>query len=646
MTEIETVCPRDCYDRCFISVSMKEGKPVRIFGDKHNPVTQGFLCRRGYADIERTFSKNRILYPHILSEDGSFQRTAWDDALSIISHKIQETLELHGPESLLYIQSSGNEGVLTEYVPQRLFHALGCTHTDESICSKSGHDALSLHYGQTYGCDPEVLPSMATTVYWGFNAAVSSPHLFRLSLISQKHGGTVVTIDPRWSKTARASDSWIQVKPGGDVALAYGMMKCIIEEDFTDHAFIQEFTHGFEHLKREVSRWSIKAIEENSGVSWGTIHKIIDHYAHRTPSVILIGIGMQKNIHGAESVRAISLIPPLLGIHRGFFYTNYQGWKIDIPYLTGQGLTESSPHIISQVALGSHLESGIVKVVYIQNMNPAETLPDSARVRKGLKRAFVIIHDTHWTETTRLADVVLPASTYYEKDDVLLSYSHKYMRKANKIIEPLGESRSELWIMSQLSRLLDREEGYLFEDPWEALNQSLIGALEFGTFSDLMQGLSVTQKMSPLDEYQTPTGKIELYSTTAEKKGALPLPVHPSIRTEGYIFLNSATSQYTHTQFQDVHGKIPPVVYMNIEDARKANIHEGDVVELSNEGGILKLKAVISSSVPPGVVWSPRQCRDLEGTPQNTLIPPTCQEIGGGPIFNSTRVFIRKTCLK
>ena len=144
--------------------------------------------------------------------------------------------------------------------------------------------------------------------------------------------------------------------------------------------------------------------------------------------------------------------------------------------------------------------------------------------------------------------------------------------------------------MSQLSSLLHREESYLFEDPWKAVDQSLAGALEDGTFSDLMQGLPVTLKMSPLDEYQTPTGKIELYSTTAEKKGAHPLPVHLSIHTEGYIFLNSATSQYTHTQFQDVHGKIPPVVYMNIEDARKASIHEGDVVELSNEGGILKLR--------------------------------------------------------
>lgn len=642
MTEIETVCPRDCYDRCFMSVSMKEGKPVRVFGDKQNPVTQGFLCRRGYADIERTFSEDRILYPHILSENGSLARTTWDDALCIITHRIQKTLELYGPESLLYVQCSGNEGVLTEYFPQRLFYALGCTHTDESICSRSGHDALSLHYGLTYGCDPDLLPTMETTLYWGFNAAVSSPHLFRLSLASQKRGGTVVAIDPRWSRTARASDTWIQVRPGGDVALAYGIMKYIIEENLTDHTFIREFTHGFDYLEKEVSQWSISNIEEYSGVSWETIQELTRLYTHSSPSVILIGIGMQKNLHGAEAVRAISLIPPLLGIHRGFYYTNYQGWKIDFPYLTGQNLTESTPNMISQVALGSHLESGNFKVVYIQNMNPAETLPDSARVKKGLRKAFVVIHDTHWTGTARLADVVLPAPTYYEKDDVSISYSHRYVRKANKIIDPLGESRSELWVTSRLSQLLHRKESYLYEDPWKAVEQSFSGALEEGTFSDLLQGSMVKLKMSPRDEYQTPTGKIELYSTIAEKRGAHPFPVHPPHRNEGFIFLNSATAHHTHTQFQDVHGKIPPIVYINMEDARKIHLHDSDVVELSNEVGTIKLKAVISSSVPPGVLWSPRQCRDIEGIPQNTLIPSKTQEIGGGPIFNSTQVSIRK----
>jgi anaerobic selenocysteine-containing dehydrogenase len=199
--------------------------------------------------------------------------------------------------------------------------------------------------------------------------------------------------------------------------------------------------------------------------------------------------------------------------------------------------------------------------------------------------------------------------------------------------------------MSHLSQLLDRKENYLFEDPWKAVEQSFTDALEEGTFSDLMQGNMVTLKMYPRDEYQTPSGKLEFYSTTAEKMGADPLPAHRSKEVEGFILLTSATKHHTHTQFQDVHGNIPPIVFINMEDARNTHIQDNDVVKLSNERGSIKLKAVISSSVPPGVLWSPRQCNDIEGTPQNTLIPPTTQKIGGGPVFNSTRVSISKnTC--
>jgi len=640
-TEITTVCPRDCYDRCFMRVSLKGDTPIRVFGDKENPITQGVLCRRGYADIERTLSKDRILYPHRKTKNGSFMRISWDDALSGIAQIIQKTIQSSGPESLLFIQCSGNEGVLTEYFPQRLFYALGCTHTDVSICSKSGHDALSLHYGLTYGCDPGLLSTMKITLYWGFNAAVSSPHLFRLSCATQKQEGRVVAIDPRWSKTARSSDTWIQVQPGGDVALAYGMMKYIIEEDLTDHTFIEKYTHGFEQLEQEVSTWSIERIEKYSGVSWESIQELTSLYAQNNPSVILIGIGMQKSLQGAEAVRAISLIPPLLGIHRGFFYTNYQGWHVDTGYLTGENLTESSIPKISQVALGHHLEKRRFPVIYVQNMNPAETLPDSSRVRAGFKKAFLIVHDTHWTETARLADIILPAPTYYEKDDVSLPYSHRYVRKANRIIAPQGESKSEVWVMTQLSRLLHRNESYLFEDPWKAVEHSFTGALAEGTVTDLLQGNMVKMKMYPPDEYQTPTGKIELYSTLAQKKGVNPLPVHNPEKSEGFLLLNSSTQHYTHTQFQDVHGNIPPIVFINIEDARKAHIQDNDVVELSNERGSIKVKAIISNSVPSGVLWSPRQYRDLEGIPQNTIIPPITQKIGGGPIFNSTRVSLQ-----
>lgn len=641
MTQIKTVCPRDCYDTCFMLVSIREGELTRTMGDKDNFVTQGFLCSRGYRDIERVQSPERVLYPHERIDE-YIEQISWNDALTLLSGKIKDTLDEYGPQSCLHVNCMGNMGLFSSYLPQRLFYALGFTQTDNSICSKSGHESLSLHYGLSYGCNPDELCDMELTVYWGFNAAVSAPHFHRLSMKAQKKGGLIAVVDPRKSETAHSADLWIQVKPGSDAALAYGVMKYFIENDLVDSHFVDTYTYGFDRLKEEVSSWSRDSIEGYTGVTWNTIRKLAELYWDHSENVTMIGIGMQKSLHGAESVRAVSFIPALLGIHRGFYYSNFQGTHVDLPLITGERLTSKNYTIVSQVALGKLLEEGEFRLVYIHNMNPAVTLPNQKAVRKGLlnKNVFVAVHDTHWSETARCADLVLPAPTFFEKEDVVIPYGHRYMRKSEKVIEPLGESKDELWVAQELAHRLGLEEQWLYEDPWEVL-KAFQGSFENGDILNLKEGKMLQLKMKPRNEYQTPTGKIEFYSTRAEELGITPLPKQYPLPENGFIFLNSAVKNYTHTQFQDVYGVIPPIVFINIEDAQRYGIHDTDIVELYNGLGSIKLKAVISISVPKGVLWAPRQGKDVEGTPQNSIIPDTTQKIGGGPVFNTTIVEIR-----
>jgi anaerobic selenocysteine-containing dehydrogenase len=647
MSLIETVCPRDCYDSCFLKVLLDGDKPVKVIGDKDNPVTQGFLCPRGVMDIKRTFSQERMLYPYKRVGDkphGGFERISWDDALNILAQKIDYVLNHFGADAVLHLDYLGNMGVFTLHFPQRLFYALGFSQTDLSICSKSGHEALSLHYGLSYGVDPDELPNMKLTVYWGFNAAVTAPHLFALSLKSRKNGGVTIAVDPRRSETAKLADFWIQPKPGSDVALAYGVMKHLISSNLVDMNFVRESTYGFDRLKEEISKWNVSLIEEYTGLKWAVIAKLAELYSGLKPNVTMIGLGTQHSLYGAESVRAISFIPALIGLHRGFYYPNSKGWNIDLPYLNGQRLTNKKIKVVSQVSLGRRLEKGEFKLVYVYNMNPAETLPNQRAVRKGLTRkdVFVVVHDTHWTETAKLADLVLPAPTFLEKEDVLISYSHRYIRKSKKVIEPLGESKSELWIVSQLAELLNLKEKWLYEDCWEAAEKAFENAFEDGTFTDLKTGKVLKLKMKPKNQYQTSTGKIEFYSSKAESLGLTPLPKqYPIPKKEAFILLNNAIAKYTHTQFQDVYGPFPPLVFINPEDAEVQAVHDGDVVKLCNRFGNIKLKAIISSSVPKGVLWTPRECRDINGKPLNTITPDTTQKLGRGPIFNTTRVVIK-----
>ncbi|MGQ9625070.1 MAG: molybdopterin-dependent oxidoreductase [Candidatus Bathycorpusculaceae bacterium] len=648
MGYVETVCARDCYDTCFMKVLISnDKKPNRIVGEKTNPVTQGFLCPRGIMAIKRTYSSERVLFPHKMVGEkphGSFKRISWDDALDTLVEKLRHVMENFGSSAALHLYYSGNMGLLTQYFPQRLFYALGFSQTDLSICSKSGHEALKLHYGLSYGVDSDELSSMKLTVYWGFNAAVSAPHLHALSLKAKRDGGAIVVVDPRKSETAKLADFWIQPNPGSDVALAYGVMKCLIENELVDLDFIEKNTCGFKKLKEMVLKWMVESVEDYTGVEWKNITRLAQFYADFKPSVTMIGIGMQKSLYGAESVRAVSLIPALVGLHRGFYYSNSKCWNINLPYLTGEELTDKKVKGVSQVALGKHLERGDFKFVYIHNMNPAQTLPNQKAVREGLARkdVFVVVHDTHWTETTKFADLVLPARTFLEKEDVVISYSHKYVRKSKKVIEPLGESKSELWIMTNIVKRLGLKEKWLYEDPWKAVGRALEKAFENGDFSELNSGKVLRLKMKPKNKYQTPTGKIEFYSTKAEKLGFSPLPKqHPLQENEDFILLNTAMRKFTHTQFQEVFGPLPPIVLVNPEDAKEHLIKDDDIVELRNKLGSIKLKAAISDALPKRVLWTPREGKDIEGKPQNVLMPDTTQSLGGGPAFNSTKVKLK-----
>jgi anaerobic selenocysteine-containing dehydrogenase len=647
LVQVETVCPRNCPDSCFLTVTVEKGRIVSSRGDPDHPVTRGFTCPRGAADRERVYSEDRVLHPHVADGEKpgrGFRRVSWREALDLVSERLRGVLDASGAGRVLHLDYAGNTGLLTYPFFQRLWNALGATGHDSSLCSCSGHAALALHYGLSYGGHPEELPSMRAISFWGFNAAISSPHQWMLALIAREETGTTIAVvDPRMSETAKSADIWLRPRPGSDVALAFGVSRHLIEKGHVDREFIEEWTHGYQGFREEVLKWEPEVVEESTGVEWEKIEALAEVYGRNRPSATMIGLGLQKGLHGAESVRAVSLIPALLGQHRGFYYTNSRGRFLNFPYLTGEMASERNRKIVSQVALGGHLEAGDFEFVYVNGMNPAVTLPDLGAVRRGFSRddVFLVVHDTHWTETARRADIVLPAPTYLEKEDIVVSDSHPYVRNSQRAIDPLGESRDEAWVMRALAERLGIED-WLSEDPWEAVEKASTGAFEDGTFLDLLEGRTLTLKSRSRDVYQTPTGKIEFASKVAEKEGLSPLPVQlPLPPPDGrYTLITSAVSQYLHTQFQEVYGPISPVVWVNTMDAGALDLVDGDAVGLRNELGVVRVRAVVTDRVPKGVLWSPRLLRGLEGEPQNILFPSSAQGIGGGPVFNSTRVKI------
>ncbi len=639
------MCARDCPDACFLDVEVRDGVVVSVRASTENPVTAGITCPRALGDPQRLYSMDRVLNPYVREtrEGQRFKLSTWDDALDLVARRLRETLDTGGPESVLLLDYYGNTGLLSSRFSRRLWTALGATHTDGAVCSASGHAALGLHYGLSYGVEPEVLLDRNIIVFWGFNAKNSSPHTWALALKARRENdAAIVVVDPRRSESTSMADLWLYPAPGSDVALCYGLARHLIAGGHVDEGFIAEHCSGYEEYAEEAMRWTPERVEAVTGVSHAGVESLGDALVEYGASVFMMGIGLNKGLQGAESVRAVSLLPALLGESRGFYYTNSRGRYLSGD-LEGKTLTGTAPRVVSQISIGERLEAGECRLVYVQGMNPVLTLPDSGSVKAGLTRddVFLVVHDTHLTETCRLADVVLPAATYLEKDDIVLSDSHPYVRKACKAVEPWGRSRSEIWVMRELGRRYGVGEEWVYDDPWAEVSRALEDAFTGGGYWDLMDGSTVRLRMRPLDEYQTPSGRLEFFSTAAGD-GVSPLPAQMDLSRapDEYVLISSSLPKYTHTQFRDVYGEIPLRVWVNPVDAERHGVDEGSEVTLFNEYGRLRLTAFVTDNVPREVLWAPRQLVDGEGNLQNSLTPGVPQLIGGGPGFNSTRVRI------
>ena len=646
MKKVRTVCARDCYDTCSLVFHVDEYQKITsVHGDTHHPLTRGMVCPRSARDRDRLLS-NRIDSPY-RKEAGSFKKVSWNRSLDLISGKLAHTIAKQGPHGILFLNYAGNTGLLANAFPARLWNALGAAQTDGALCSQSGHAGISMHYGDSYGANPLEIPSMKLLVFWGFNAAVSAPHIWHLALTAQKKGrAMIVVVDPIRTDTAKKADLWVRTKPETDVALVYGLLDRLVTSGNADASFIEKWTTGFDRLKAEAQKWPPETIHHITGVSPDTLQLLASLYAGNKPSMTLIGYGLQHCKNGADQARAVAMIPSVLGIHRGFYYGNGSAYLLDRARIKGKSLTDKKSKIIKQVAVADHIQRGDFSVVYVSCMNPAMTLPNQNLFQEGLAREdlFLIVHETHWTETAKVADIVLPAPTFLEKEDIVIPDSHNCVQYSHQVVPPVTDSRHEIRVMAGIARRLGLEEPWLYEDALMAVMSAMSKAFENGGMQDLVSGKRLRLACKPKNHYPTPSGKIEFYAATALAGGHSPMPMQKEwvTKTEQFIFMASSVSKYTHTQFQEVYEKIPAVVHINPKDAARLGIDHGEDILLRNRLGSLRLRAVISEALPQGVVWSPKEAADLDGIAQNSLTSSRPQAMGNGPRFNTTRVTLEK----
>ncbi|GGI72214.1 dehydrogenase [Vulcanisaeta souniana JCM 11219] len=585
-------CTRDCYDTCIFDESYR---PLNIF-----PIN-GFTCARGKADLIRN-ERNRVTSAYIDGKEVSI-----DEAIKYVAKLFREVIK-RDPARILRTDYDGNQSLLTWYFPDRLFNVIGASQTDRSICSAEGHAAIRAHYGTSMGALPEDFVEYRAAVFWAFPASVSAPHIWALFIKKFK-----VAIDVRLSDTARKSDRAIIVRPGTDVFLALGVIKVLIEE-----GLVEGRVRHFEDLAGYVGKFSLDYLSRISGVPIDDIRWLAEFY-HDYKPLTLIGFALGRSLNGGDAIGMISLIPALVGLERGYYYSNSLGWGIDFDYLRGLHMAKS-PRVIPMADFGDYIERGEVDIVYAWNENPVVTLPGGDKLIEAVResRATLIVHDPYWSETAKLANVVIPAPTFLEKYDVVYGYWHDYLVYNEPIKSPRGITEVDL--VRRLAKELGISHPLLLEDPWDAVDKAIRPTgITLGELRD--------RKVVRIKPRYLP----------ANEPDALPLPnpVEPSELSSNEVRLVFTSHPlYTNTQFREVYGNLESVVY--------THDYEG-VFALENEFGVVRVRAVRDSNVPSGVALIYKSSLiDLDGKPINALTGRVKGRYAGTPLLNGVKVRIKK----
>ncbi|MEE9584835.1 MAG: molybdopterin oxidoreductase family protein [Candidatus Brocadiales bacterium] len=681
------VCPLDCPDTCSIIAHVKDGKLVKIEGDRNHPTTRGFLCpkmTRNYPG--RVYSPDRLLYPMKRTGpkgSGDFKRIGWDEAVDTIASHFKKIISEDGPEAILPFYGSGTLGIVHgKLAGKRFFNRLGTLQLDRTICTKAGRMGYLYTMGSSEGADPGGIPQSRLIISWGTNTFATNLHQLPLLSEARRRGARYVVINPFRVKGAEVADIFIQPRPGSDAALALGMMHVIIREELYDKDFVDKNTFGFGMLCQRVEEYPPEKVEKLTDIESETIIELARLYAQEVPSFIYAGSGMQHHTNGGMTVRTIACLPALVGawghIGGGMFFPTSTVFPVSWDKLEGNELRPSPPSCFNMNRLGAMLTNNKpqIRALYVFNANPLAVLFNQNKLTMGLERQdlFTVVHEQFLTDTARYADVVLPATTQFEQVDLHASYFHLNIQLNRQAIAPVGECRSNLDTFNVLARALGFTDKCFNQSSWDVIEEVLSinhPALEGITLDRLkeegyapvnMPNTPLGQPYAPFRDgvFHNPSGKIEFYSNRMKEDGYDPLPAYTApgegpectpelyeryplyfITPSAHSLLNSNLATGPHAQEAEKR----PTLILHPKDAATRGINTGDKARVFNDRGSCTLWALVAEKVRPGVAVSLGQwwsSRSPDGANTNHTTPDYLADMGGGSAFNTNLVQVEK----
>jgi anaerobic selenocysteine-containing dehydrogenase len=669
-----------CGMLCGIDVHIEDGKVVDIVGNKGSLENRGRICIKGSSGLAQLYHKDRLKKPLKKTENG-FVEIEMEQAMDEIAEKIKQIQNDYGTPAVGIWKGEGTGFAQQEEMARRFGHAIKTPNyfSNDTQCYAGRYISYNLVYGTWPAAD---FRNTKLSVIWGTNAPASHSYWTQDINESRKQGGKLIVIDTMYTHMARVSDLYVQIKPGTDIVLAWGIINQLIKENIVDMDFINKYTHGFEELKEYASNFTPEYVSEYTHVDKTQLDAIIECYREAAPhAASWTGTGLEHQVNGVNNVRAATYIDVLIGA------VDVEGGMVTLDGFGAQSLELEIDEELAKIAIGNKeypvlygmrgechsllLMDQILsqkpypfKGLIMTASNAALTNANSPKVIEAFKKLdLFVVKDLYLTETAELADYVLPAASYLERSEITYNGVNQTVKLTEKVLDLGLQNEYDLW--KGLADRLDVSDLIPWENE-EALNRWLLEPTgmtleELAKYRDGYQFKPLTYgKIHEAYEngqktFNTKTGKIEFISEYLRELGYDPLaklvhkPDHIENPEEEYplILMTGARKvMYFHGRYRNIPqiNKIMPkgLVEIHPQDALNLNISDGELVNVVTANGSLKInvKVLHEKEIYPGSVQITHGFKDQN---VNILVGDKWRdEISGFPSLKAMKARIEK----
>jgi anaerobic selenocysteine-containing dehydrogenase len=633
---IKTHCGRLDHGGCSIIVGVKDNRIVKIKGDPEGFLNKGYVCVKGTVSHKRLTHPDRLTHPLKRIGDrgeGRWKRISWDEAIHEICENFNHIKDTYGARGIAFCQ--GMPKGLELFVLTRLANTFGSPNVvgPQDVCH-APREISGLHTCGFYPIADFHHPSK-TIVLWGSNITSTNEEgaICSLLLKQLKNGTELIVIDPRKTELAQKAKYWLQIRPGTDTALALAFLNVIINEKIYDTEFVKHWTYGFDDLSDHIQQYSPEKMADVTWISPDLIREAARFYAHFRPAAIQWGNPIEQTVHNFDAARALVCLMAICGnldiaggnvkasepkttpfgkFVRANLVPSKRKEMIPAYYQTSPKLMTVPPGLFRKAVLEEFPYA--VKAVYMHGTNPLVTYADSPKTFEAFNKLdFMVIADIFMTPSASMADIVLPAATHFEFNDIgHYGLGHGYILARPKVVDPPEACWPDIKILNELGKALTSDE-YWYDDYEKLLDEVLEpSGLSYAQFvaQGYLKGSEQFQKYLS-SGFKTPSGKVELVLSQAEQLKLSALPAFSRLLdTDDKDFplvLTSAKSRfYLHSSYRWLaplrEKRKHPTAQIHPETAEKSGIKDGDAVIIETRKGAITQMAHVTDTIHPKVI--------------------------------------------